>query len=100
MVATLSFCGTLSHAAPAEIPSHAADTHALSVKRQVVDCMNKRMAANRTLSYNDASRECRAQVTQLVAQQSSFAGSVGAGSTGAGQAVASSAAPLKAVSAP
>jgi hypothetical protein len=32
---------------------------ALSMKRQLVICMNKSMAANRTLSYNDAQRDCK-----------------------------------------
>ena len=34
----------------------------LSVKRQMVACMNKSMSANRTLSYNDAQKDCKDRV--------------------------------------
>ena len=30
-----------------------------SAKRQLLDCMNREMAASRTLSYNDASKSCK-----------------------------------------
>ena len=30
-----------------------------SVKRQMVQCMSKSMSANKTLSYNDAERDCK-----------------------------------------
>lgn len=29
------------------------------LKQQIIDCMNKKMAASRTLSYNDAMRACK-----------------------------------------
>jgi hypothetical protein len=32
---------------------------ATTTKRQLVECMIKRMGANRTLSYNDAMRTCK-----------------------------------------
>ncbi len=31
----------------------------VSVKRQMVLCMSKSMSANKTLSYNEAERECK-----------------------------------------
>jgi hypothetical protein len=31
-------------------------------KRQLADCMTKRMYANRTLSYNDAAKVCKDQL--------------------------------------
>jgi hypothetical protein len=31
-------------------------------KRQLNDCMSRRMAANRTLSYNDALRSCKERI--------------------------------------
>jgi hypothetical protein len=34
-------------------------TPPLSLKRQMVACMNKSMSANRTLSYNDAQKDCK-----------------------------------------
>lgn len=34
----------------------------ISAKRQVTDCMTKRMNASRTLTYNDASKACKAWV--------------------------------------
>jgi hypothetical protein len=40
----------------------AVDSGVPSSKRQVADCMSRRMSANKTLSYNDASRECKEQV--------------------------------------
>jgi hypothetical protein len=42
-------------------PSFASDPAAtpLTVKRQMVDCMTKRMTANRTLSYNSATQLCK-----------------------------------------
>jgi hypothetical protein len=36
-----------------------ADTTPVSAKRQMVICMNKSMSANKTLSYNDAQRDCK-----------------------------------------
>jgi hypothetical protein len=32
---------------------------AVSIKRQMVVCMNKNMAADRTLSYNEAQKDCK-----------------------------------------
>ena len=32
------------------------------IKRQLNDCMSRRMAANRTLSYNDALRSCKGRI--------------------------------------
>jgi hypothetical protein len=34
----------------------------LPLKRQMVACMNKSMSANRTLSYNDAQKDCKDRV--------------------------------------
>ena len=31
-------------------------------KRQLADCMTKRMSSNRTLSYNDAAKACKDQL--------------------------------------
>jgi hypothetical protein len=33
-----------------------------SLKRQIAACMNKSMSANRTLSYNDAQKDCKERV--------------------------------------
>ena len=85
-LAILTIGWTISQAAVAENPYRSTDSRAASAKRQVIDCMNKRMAASRTLSYNDASRICNDQVKgQILAQQTN---------------VAASATPQKAVSAP
>jgi hypothetical protein len=35
----------------------------LSLKRQMVACMTKSMSANRTLSYNDAQKDCKDRVS-------------------------------------
>jgi hypothetical protein len=35
---------------------------AVIMKRQLVECMIKRMGANRTLSYNDAMRTCKESI--------------------------------------
>jgi hypothetical protein len=35
------------------------ESPAVIAKHQLVECMTKRMSANRTLSYNDAMRACR-----------------------------------------
>jgi hypothetical protein len=35
------------------------DAAPVSAKRQMVICMNKGMSANKTLSYNDAQRDCK-----------------------------------------
>jgi hypothetical protein len=37
-------------------------SQAALVKRQINDCMTRRMGANRTLSYNDAMRMCKERV--------------------------------------
>jgi hypothetical protein len=37
-------------------------TPPLSLKRQMAACMNKSMSANRTLSYNDAQKDCKDRV--------------------------------------
>jgi hypothetical protein len=54
---TLAFGLTL-----ASVPLIAADSsapsHALG-RRQLADCMTKRMAADRTISYNDAAKACK-----------------------------------------
>jgi hypothetical protein len=34
-------------------------SQSINVKRQMVDCMSKRMASNKWLSYNDAKRVCK-----------------------------------------
>jgi hypothetical protein len=34
----------------------------LPLKRQIVACMNKSMSANRTLSYNDAQKDCKDRI--------------------------------------
>jgi hypothetical protein len=45
------------------LPAIAEDgTQNISVKRQMVLCMNKSMSANKTLSYNDAERDCKQNV--------------------------------------
>lgn len=31
-------------------------------KQQIIDCMNKKMTANKALSYNDAMRACKARL--------------------------------------
>jgi hypothetical protein len=35
------------------------ESPAIIAKHQLIDCMTKRMSANRTLSYNDAMRACK-----------------------------------------
>jgi hypothetical protein len=35
------------------------DAAPISAKRQMVICMTKSMSANKTLSYNDAQRDCK-----------------------------------------
>jgi len=44
-------------------------TQAAIMKRQLQECMAKRMGANRTLSYNDAMRTCK--------DRAAFKGSLG-----------------------
>jgi hypothetical protein len=45
---------------------HSSATGTLSpaalLKRQIVDCMTKRMTTNQSISYNEASRLCKAQL--------------------------------------
>jgi hypothetical protein len=59
---------TVSTAAAAASPAFASDwkSQPLAVKRQmvtqVVSCMKKRMAGDRTVSYNQAAKECRETV--------------------------------------
>jgi hypothetical protein len=36
----------------------------ISAKRQLVDCMNRRMSASRTLAYNEAAKQCKQQVKE------------------------------------
>jgi hypothetical protein len=36
--------------------------HAKSSRRQIVDCMIKRMSASRTVSFNDATKACKGQM--------------------------------------
>ena len=38
------------------------DSSALKARRDVEACMSRRMAADRLLSYNDASKACKAQL--------------------------------------
>jgi hypothetical protein len=51
----------LTVASALSAPSFAAEPAAqpLSTKRQMVDCMTKRMSASRTLSYNAAMQACK-----------------------------------------
>lgn len=35
------------------------ESAAIIAKHQLIECMTKRMSANRTLSYNDAMRACK-----------------------------------------
>jgi hypothetical protein len=55
----IGLCSVLllgTHAVAAPPGSQAA------IKRQLVECMIKRMRANRTLSYNDAMRTCKESI--------------------------------------
>jgi len=55
--AAIGLCGTLlvgAHALAAPPASQAS-----IIKRQLHECMARRMGANRTLSYNDALRTCK-----------------------------------------
>jgi hypothetical protein len=36
--------------------------HSRSSRRQVMDCMTKRMSANKTVSYNEAIKACKDQM--------------------------------------
>jgi hypothetical protein len=47
--------------------AHADDSASvpISAKRQMVACMSKSMSANRTLSYNDAQRDCKERLAAL-----------------------------------
>jgi hypothetical protein len=42
--------------------SQEAQTPPPSLKRQMVVCMTKSMSANRTLSYNDAQKDCKDRI--------------------------------------
>jgi hypothetical protein len=42
--------------------SQEAQNPPLPLKRQMAACMNKSMSANRTLSYNDAQKDCKDRV--------------------------------------
>jgi hypothetical protein len=56
--AAIGLCSVLligAHAVAAPPPAG----QALTMKRQIYECMIKRMGANRTLSYNDALRTCK-----------------------------------------
>jgi hypothetical protein len=46
-------------------------SQSVSTKRQIIDCMSKRMSANRLLSYNDAMRACK---DKLQPRQEALAG--------------------------
>jgi hypothetical protein len=41
------------------LATESANSSPTYTKRQLADCMTKRMYANRTLSYNDASKACK-----------------------------------------
>jgi hypothetical protein len=64
LVLTLAAIGTLLCALPAL--SSTADTanSALKGRRDLDACMSRRMAADRMLSYNDASKVCKTQLAQ------------------------------------
>jgi hypothetical protein len=47
-------------------------SHSLSPRRQLIACMNKRMSASRTISYNEAAKGCR---DQLKAESATLASS-------------------------
>jgi hypothetical protein len=53
---TLAFSATL--AAAQTVTAHP-ESAAVIAKQQVTECMNKRMAANKTMSYNEAMRLCK-----------------------------------------
>ena len=57
LLATMGLTAALLQASPAF--SQEAESPPLSLKRQMVICMNKSMAADRTLSYNAAQKDCK-----------------------------------------
>jgi hypothetical protein len=62
------------------IQALAADlTRPVSPRRQLTICMNKQMSASRTISYNEATAVCKAQ---LKAKTPTLASSIQPGSTG------------------
>jgi acyl-CoA synthetase (AMP-forming)/AMP-acid ligase II len=56
----IGLCGIVLAGAHA-VPAQPASAPAI-LKRQINDCMTRRMGANRTLSYNDAMRMCKERV--------------------------------------
>lgn len=56
LLATALSVGTLNSAAAFAGDAAASQS---SMKRQMIICMNKSMSASRTLSYNDALRDCK-----------------------------------------
>jgi hypothetical protein len=50
-------CGSL--VLGAQLVTAQPESPAIVAKHQLSECMNKRMAANRALSYNDAMRACK-----------------------------------------
>jgi hypothetical protein len=59
MFAVMLFTAQLECVVEAEDPAPAP---APSAKRLVTECMTRKMSASRTLSYNEASRLCKAQI--------------------------------------
>jgi hypothetical protein len=54
---TIAFCLTASVALAAQPPSQA-----VLNKKQLIGCMTKEMSASRTISYNEATKVCKALI--------------------------------------
>jgi hypothetical protein len=54
-----------------------------SHRQQLINCMNKRMSASRTISYNEATKVCKAQL--LAAQSATLAAVSGKNAGGFGR---------------
>jgi hypothetical protein len=59
-ITTFTFCFIIG--GDLVFATSSADTAAQISRRQLADCMLKRMTSDRTLSYNDASKACKDQL--------------------------------------
>ena len=59
-ITTFTICLIMGSALVSATPS--TGTTAQIPRRQLADCMRKRMTSDRTLSYNDASKACKDQL--------------------------------------
>jgi hypothetical protein len=62
LILTIAATGALICALPALGSTADTTNHALKDRRDINACMSRRMAADRMLSYNDASKVCKEQL--------------------------------------